>query len=90
MSKRFDYVKYDEAAIAKQADFKASFKMLEMKIENIGHELPFDLKPIFVGRAKSLALTALEECYMWIGKGLRDEQLYRNSQTHLQEEKTNS
>jgi hypothetical protein len=26
-------------------------------------------------RAKSLALTKLEECYMWIGKMIRDEQI---------------
>lgn len=29
------------------------------------------------GRAQSLAITKLEECYMWIGKGLRDKQVAR-------------
>ena len=32
------------------------------------------------GRAKSLALTKLEECYMWIGKGLRDHQIAVNAE----------
>lgn len=26
---------------------------------------------------KSLAITKLEECYMWIGKAIRDEQIAR-------------
>jgi len=89
MSSRFDYVKYDEKACAKQADFKASFKMLEMEISNIGHEIPKDAQALFVGRARALAITALEECYMWVGKALRDEQLFRTPKV-LQEERSDA
>ena len=41
------------------------------------------------GRAKSLALTKLEECYMWIGKAIRDAQMKRNGGAELQEERKN-
>jgi hypothetical protein len=38
-------------------------------------------------RAKALALTKLEEVYMWIGKAIRDDQLDRNGKVELQEER---
>lgn len=38
-------------------------------------------------RAKALALTKLEECYMWIGKGVRDDQIKRNGSAELQEKR---
>lgn len=76
---RFDYVKYDEIAEAAQEGFKAMVKELEVHIEQIRS-----------GRAKALALTKLEECYMWIGKGIRDDQIVRNGSASLQEERTNS
>lgn len=71
---RFDYVAYDEIAQKAQSEFKAVFIALEGGVET--------LKP---GRAKALALTALEECYMWIGKAVRDEQIARNGSAPLQE-----
>jgi hypothetical protein len=40
-------------------------------------------------RAKALALTKLEEVYMWIGKAIRDDQLSRNGTAELQEERNN-
>lgn len=63
---RFDYVKYDDIANAAQAGFKAMVTELETHILTI--------KSV---RAKALALDKLEECYMWIGKGLRDDQIER-------------
>lgn len=38
-------------------------------------------------RAKALALTKLEECYMWIGKALRDDQIARIGSAPLQEDR---
>jgi hypothetical protein len=62
---RFDYVRYDEIAIKKQAELKEAFQKVEHLVETT---LPN-------GRPKSLCLTALEEAYMWTGKGIRDEQV---------------
>lgn len=76
---RFDYVKYDEKAQADQNTAKAHCSNLEYVIEQLPN-----------GRAKALALTKLEECYMWIGKAIRDEQITRNGSAELQEERTNS
>lgn len=77
---RFDYVKYDGQATKLQAFFKEGFAEVENHIE-------LSLKS---PRAKALALTKLEECYMWIGKGIRDDQIARNENTELQEERSNS
>lgn len=75
MSKgRFDYVKYDETTAAIQAGFKETFENLSEAIEA--------LPP---GRAQSLALTKLEESYMWVGKALRDKQIAINGDAELNE-----
>ena len=66
---RFDYVKYDLQAEAKQIEFKQAAERLEKQILLI---LP-------VGRAQSLALTSLEEMFMWVGKAIRDDQISRNA-----------
>lgn len=63
---RFDYVQYDPAAIGLQEQAKELCVDLERFIEASPD-----------GRAKALALTALEECYMWIGKAIRDDQIRR-------------
>jgi len=76
---RFDYVKYDEKAANLQAEFKTFFEAIEARVN--------DLMP---GRAQSLAMTKLEEAYMWIGKAIRDEQIFRNNEAPLQEERTDS
>lgn len=34
-----------------------------------------------------MAITKLEEFYMWVGKAIRDEQLLRNGSAELQEER---
>ena len=80
---RFDYVKYDEQAIADQAAFKEDVTFLENRINAIGNSGSS-------ARSRSLALTKLEECYMWIGKAIRDEQVLRSENTELQEERVNS
>ena len=76
---RFDYVAYDEEAKKAQSQFKAIFAEVEKYIDCLEN-----------GRAKSLALTSLEECYMWLGKAIRDEQIARNSDTMLQEDRSDS
>lgn len=76
---RFDYVKYDQMADYIQAATKEICESLEKHIEAF---LPN-------GRAKSLALTSLEECYMWIGKAIRDDQISRNGSAAPQEERKN-
>lgn len=76
---RFDYIKYDQLAEADQKFFKKYFVELENEINK--HK---------DSRAKALALTSLEESYMWIGKMIRDEQLQRSKSCELQEERINS
>lgn len=77
-STRFDYVKYDSISMEKQGLAKEICLDLEEFIQ----------KGITSSRPTSLALTALEEVYMWIGKAIRDEQtLTRKSE--LQEGRGN-
>lgn len=73
MPSRFDYVKFDELAAAKQAAFKARFQELETMLNEQLPSSPGGRDPY--GRAKALVLTALEEAYMWVGKAVRDEQV---------------
>lgn len=72
---RFDYVCYDDKAAAQQDKFKSRFVELELAVTE-------NLAP---GRATALALTKLEEAYMWVGKAIRDEQIARNGSAPLQE-----
>ena len=75
MGNRYDYVKYDDQANGLQADFKNTFMKLEETIDT----------QIQSPRAKALVHTKLEEAYMWIGKGIRDDQMERNKNTELNE-----
>lgn len=77
---RFDYIAYDENAAQNQANFKQICINLETAID----------ENLRAGRPKSLALTALEECYMWIGKQIRDDQIARNGEAKLLESRSNS
>jgi hypothetical protein len=65
MSKRFEYVDYDGPAAAKSGKIRKLFCAVEHALQE---ELP-DSRP------KSLALTKLEESFMWAGKAIRDWQL---------------
>ena len=71
---RFDYVRYDDKAKDDQALFKGEFEELESFIND-------RLKS---PRAKALAMTKMEEAYMWIGKAIRDDQIARNGSAELQ------
>lgn len=73
---RFDYVKYDERSIGDQSLAKDTCERLERLIDTFPN-----------GRSKSIALTKLEETYMWTGKMIRDEQISRNGTAEPQEER---
>jgi hypothetical protein len=64
MSNRFGYARYDGIRAQKQQQAKALVEAVEAFVDAMG-----------TGSPHALALTALEECYMWIGKAIRDEQI---------------
>jgi hypothetical protein len=64
---RFDPVDYDQEAI------EESNKAKEL-CRDLDHFIEVHVKN---GRPKSMALTKLEECYMWIEKAIRDDQISR-------------
>ena len=69
---RFDYVKFDKESQRKQERFKKAFMDIEALIED---EFPkWSDGPTEYDRAKALLLTHLEIAYMWVGKGVRDQQ----------------
>jgi hypothetical protein len=76
---RFDYVRYDEEAQACQAELKTAAQAFEAKIDE---HLQIGSRP------HQKALDALEEVYMWCGKGIRDQQITRNGDAPLQEERS--
>jgi len=77
---KFDYIAYDEKAKAHQAQLKLLVTAVEDKLYTLANT-----------RYISLALTSLEECYMWAGKATRDDQLVRNNyEFSLEEERSNS
>lgn len=84
---RFDYVKYDDHAFALQGLTKDMCIELEKMIETIGSTLDPVTDKSKVGRSKASALTKLEECYMWIGKAIRDDQIARNPVVVLEEDR---
>lgn len=86
MGNRFDYVKYDGHAINLQEAVKKSVQELETLVDCVGA----NFHPGASARSRALAITKLEEAYMWIGKAIRDDQIARNEHTKPQEERTNS
>jgi len=76
---RFDYVKYDDVAVANQEMFKGIMADLETSVNS------FTSPP--TQRAKALVLTKLEEAYMWLGKLIRDDQIARNGSAERKEER---
>jgi hypothetical protein len=65
---RFDYVTYDEKAQQESLEAKDLVTNLENFIET----------ELGGGREQALALTKLEECFMWIGKAIRNKQISLN------------
>lgn len=60
---RFDHIEYDGPSAALSGSIRATMRAAEHAIL----ELP-------ESRPRSLALTKLEECFMWCGKAIRDKQ----------------
>lgn len=67
---RFSYVKFDEEHVYVMSIFRREFEDIEARIEQFFAD----------SRPKALALTALEEAYMWVGKAMRDKQVARNGE----------
>lgn len=65
---RFDYIKYDDVATQTQENFKDKCEILEAMVQT----------QLQSPRAKAIAVTKLEEFYMWVGKAVRDDQISRN------------
>lgn len=86
MQGRFDYVRYDEKATAAQTKFKEKVQELEALLDAELPTPPGGREPY--GRAKALAVTKLEEVYMWIGKAIRDEQVAKRG-AELEEGRVN-
>jgi len=72
---RFEYVKYDEEATRHSQD-------AVKRVDDVRAFIETNLKP---GRASALAMTKLEECYMWIGKAIRDDQVARSASKESKE-----
>lgn len=64
---RFDYVEYDGPAASKSG-------AIRLAVEEVEKQLLLNLPE---SRPRSLALTKLEEAFMWAGKAIRDEKLER-------------
>ena len=71
-----DYIKYDEKSILEQEVAKRFCSDIESLIKELGP-----------GREQSIAITKLEEVYMWVGKAIRNRQIERLGlpQIHLPE-----
>lgn len=59
---RFEYVPFDLIAIKKHARGKLASQDFEAALADLPN-----------GREKSLALTKIEEAFMWFGKAVREE-----------------
>jgi hypothetical protein len=73
-SSRYDYIKYDATSMVFQESLKLVFVNLTTALENFPPSREF-----------SLAVTKLEEAYMWIGKGIKEHQIARLGSAELNE-----
>ena len=76
---RFNYIKYDDYSTRLSEEAKGACEQMEGFINSLGN-----------GRAQSLALTHLEEMFMWIGKAIRDLQISKNGSSEHIAERSNS
>jgi hypothetical protein len=75
MNSRFDYIKYDQVSEQNQLCIKLHVVTLEKRVDELVRNQ----------RAKASAMRCLEEFYMWIGKGIREDQLEREQFPDLHE-----
>lgn len=82
----FDYVAYDAQAKAEQAEAKLRMLQVEDLIALLGRRRVI-YKCDIERSAAAVAYEKLQECYMWIGKQIRDNQIQRNGSAPLEENK---
>ena len=70
MIKTFDSIKYDQISINLQEIAKEKCESLEKMINTLGN-----------GREQAVAKTKLEECFAWIEKAIRNDQITRTSKS---------
>jgi hypothetical protein len=63
---RFNFIAYDELSAAQSGRIRDAMQSVEAQLLLLPE-----------GRPRSLALTKLEEAFMWSGKAVRDAQLER-------------
>ena len=63
---RLNFVKYDAESLRKNEELKYAVQNVERYLLNLPE-----------CRERSLAMTAMEEMFMWIGKTIRNDQLER-------------
>jgi hypothetical protein len=67
---RFDYVEWDEYSEKVSGDFKTAYEAIEVMLNEF----------LDSSRELSLALTKLDESFMWVGKAIRTDQLTRQAE----------
>ena len=65
---RFDHVKFDP-------EHESTRKVLRVLVESLENCIDMISIDKAAGRSKAMAMTKLEECYMWAGKAVRDDQV---------------
>jgi hypothetical protein len=65
---RFSYVDYDDASARKSGELRDAVQQVEALLLGLPES-----------RERSLALTKLEEAFMWTGKAIRNQQLEREA-----------
>jgi len=75
MTIKFDNIPYDSQSVENLAAFKAVFTEIMDALEEA------QAHPV-CGRSASLAITRLEEAFMWVGKTIRDLQI---AKAHVEE-----
>jgi hypothetical protein len=100
-SSRFDYVKYDDLSVARQAVYKAKFQRLDKAHDEtvrLQNEIREMIEDDFSGDAGDIAIEELQasglpgddmqrlqQSYMWVGIAIRDNQILRTGSVELQE-----
>lgn len=69
---KFDYLKFDEISEALQDEFKLHYDAILILSEKIADK-----------RCRNYLISKLEESYMWTGKGIRQDQINRTSESIL-------
>ncbi len=67
--RRFDYITYDDQAAAFQLEMKTSFQLILKTLT----------ESLCMSRERQLALTKLEETYVWVCKAVGEDQLQRTA-----------